>query len=116
MLWFTINDMIVAGSTYWNVALAREPAGYQVPVFVRIAVDTEQPSDQALRWAQGQLALGIRQQPELCGPGSGAFSWQWFEHRRWSLPTELALTFLRYAYSDAYSGQVQTLCTRAARW
>lgn len=25
MFWFTINDMIVAGSTYWNVALAREP-------------------------------------------------------------------------------------------
>jgi multimeric flavodoxin WrbA len=25
MFWFTINDMMVAGSTYWNVALAREP-------------------------------------------------------------------------------------------
>jgi multimeric flavodoxin WrbA len=25
MFWFTINDMIVPGSTYWNVALAREP-------------------------------------------------------------------------------------------
>ena len=23
--WFTINDMIVPGSTYWNVALARDP-------------------------------------------------------------------------------------------
>lgn len=23
--WYTINDMIVPGSTYWNVALAREP-------------------------------------------------------------------------------------------
>ncbi len=25
MFWYTINDMIVPGSTYWNVALAREP-------------------------------------------------------------------------------------------
>jgi multimeric flavodoxin WrbA len=25
MFWFTINDMIVPGSTYWNVGLAREP-------------------------------------------------------------------------------------------
>jgi multimeric flavodoxin WrbA len=24
MFWFTINDMIVPGSTYWNVALARD--------------------------------------------------------------------------------------------
>jgi multimeric flavodoxin WrbA len=24
VFWYTINDMIVAGSTYWNVALARE--------------------------------------------------------------------------------------------
>jgi multimeric flavodoxin WrbA len=24
MFWYTINDMIVAGSSYWNVALARE--------------------------------------------------------------------------------------------
>jgi multimeric flavodoxin WrbA len=25
MFWYTINDMIVPGSTYWPVALAREP-------------------------------------------------------------------------------------------
>lgn len=25
LFWYTINDMIVPGSTYWNVALAREP-------------------------------------------------------------------------------------------
>jgi multimeric flavodoxin WrbA len=25
MFWFTINDMIVPGSTYWNVGLARDP-------------------------------------------------------------------------------------------
>ncbi len=25
MFWYTINDMIVPGSTYWNVGLAREP-------------------------------------------------------------------------------------------
>ncbi len=25
MFWFTINDMIVPGSTYWNVSLARDP-------------------------------------------------------------------------------------------
>jgi multimeric flavodoxin WrbA len=25
MLWFTINDMVVPGSSYWNIAHAREP-------------------------------------------------------------------------------------------
>lgn len=25
LLWYMINDMVVPGSTYWNVALAREP-------------------------------------------------------------------------------------------
>jgi multimeric flavodoxin WrbA len=25
MFWYTINDMMVVGSSYWNVALAREP-------------------------------------------------------------------------------------------
>jgi len=25
LFWFMINDMIVPGSSYWNVALAREP-------------------------------------------------------------------------------------------
>ena len=96
-------------------ALAREPAS-QVPVFVRVAVETERPSSQALRWARGQLALGIRQDPQLCGPASGDFSWDWFEGRRWPLATELALTFLRYAHSDTYSNQVRSLCARAARW
>ena len=33
MFWFTINDMIVPGSTYWNVALAMEPG--------KVAEDTE---------------------------------------------------------------------------
>jgi hypothetical protein len=96
-------------------ALAREPA-YQVPVFVQMAIESERPSTQALRWARGQLALGIRQEPDLCGPKSGAFSWDWFAQRRWPLATELALTFLRYAYSDTYAAQVQSLCSRAARW
>jgi hypothetical protein len=26
LMWFMINDMVVPGSSYWNVALAREPA------------------------------------------------------------------------------------------
>ncbi len=96
-------------------ALRREPDS-QVPVFVRVAVETDRPSSQALRWARGQLALGIRQDPGLCGSASDGFSWDWFEGRRWPLATELALTFLRYAYSDAYSNQVRSLCSRAARW
>lgn len=96
-------------------ALAREP-DYQVPAFVHIAIDSDRPSSQALRWARGRLALGIRQEPDLCGPKAGAFSWDWFEQRRWPLATELALNFLRYAYNDAYSAQVQSLCSRAARW
>lgn len=33
MFWYMINDMIVPGSTYWNVALAREPGA--------VAADTE---------------------------------------------------------------------------
>jgi len=87
-----------------------------VPNYVSVAVNQSNPTDQALSWARGRLVMGIRQQPELCGPPSGAFSWNWFNQRKWPLATELALALLHYAFNDPYQQKIQALCKTAARW
>ncbi len=97
------------------VALAKA-SDQQVPNYVSIAVQQSNPTDQALSWARGRLVMGIRQEPELCGPPSGAFTWNWFDQRRWPLTTELALALLRYAFNDPYQRKIQALCKTAARW
>jgi multimeric flavodoxin WrbA len=55
VFWFTINDMMVAGSSYWNVALAREPGQVQEDKEALATVD---------RFAENLAWLGER----LWGP------------------------------------------------
>lgn len=87
----------------------------QIPNYVSVAVQHSNPTDQALSWARGRLVTGIRREPELCGPPSGAFTWSWFNQRKWPLTTELALALLHYAFNDPYQQKVQALCKTAAR-
>ena len=52
MFWYTINDMIVPGSTYWNVALAREPGAVKEDVEALATVDRFADN---LAWLAGKL-------------------------------------------------------------
>jgi multimeric flavodoxin WrbA len=54
MFWFTINDMIVPGSTYWNVALAREAGAVKDDAEALATID---------RFAENLAWLGERLAP-----------------------------------------------------
>ena len=64
MFWFTINDMMVAGSTYWNVALAREPG--QVADDAEALATVDRFADN-LAW----MAERLRGRGEAAGADSG---------------------------------------------
>lgn len=53
MFWYTINDMIVPGSTYWPVALAREPGAVMKDEEALRTVDRFADN---LAWLAGKLA------------------------------------------------------------
>ena len=53
VFWYTINDMIVAGSSYWNVALAREPGAVDRD---QEALDTTDRFADNLAWLAQKVA------------------------------------------------------------
>ena len=52
MFWYTINDMIVPGSTYWNVATAREPGAVNADAEALRTIDRFADN---LAWLAGKL-------------------------------------------------------------
>ena len=52
MFWYTINDMIVPGSTYWNVGLAREAGAINEDAEALATIDRFADN---LAWLAGKL-------------------------------------------------------------
>lgn len=52
LMWFMINDCVVPGSTYWNVALAREPGKVEEDLEALATVDRFAEN---LAWLAGKL-------------------------------------------------------------
>jgi multimeric flavodoxin WrbA len=52
MFWYTINDMIVPGSSYWNVGLAREPGAINKD---QEALDTVDRFAENLAWLAAKV-------------------------------------------------------------
>lgn len=53
LFWYMINDMVVPGSTYWNVALAREPGAVAGDAEALATIDRFADN---LAWLAGRLA------------------------------------------------------------
>ncbi len=83
-----------------------------VPMYVRVAIQSGETSLDALQWARGQLALGVHEHPTAC---QQLPRWEPFAQSQWSLPTRLALHYLRYAYDDGLTAAARALCSNMPR-
>jgi hypothetical protein len=89
-------------------------AAGSVPESVLTAVKGGELSADAIWWARGEVASALHRYPALCGPAP--FGWGRLAGGEYGAPTRLAFSYLRYAYSDPFQGEVQKLCGRLARW
>lgn len=79
-----------------------------VPSYVQMAIYRNQPSRDALAWAEATALTALRAQPALC---QGALDWARLAALTGS--SKLAFSFLRYAYDDDYLGSLSSYCSRA---
>ena len=83
-----------------------------VPGYVSAALQSGQMDRQTVQWAQGQVALSIRNIPSLCGDSNPKdFSWS---RANIGTPkaTQIAFEVLRFAYDNPYEQEITKLCRR----
>ena len=79
-----------------------------VPMYVQIGVQDGATTADILRWARGEVALGLRRNPGYCR--TETFSSQ-TSMQPLRPATRFALHYMRYAFDERLNSQVRTLCT-----
>ena len=84
-------------------------AAGMVPQYVMSSMNGGAPSPDAIWWARAQVASALHGAPALCGPG-----FDWGKVAASGLPPEsqLAFSYLHFAYGDGFLGDVKGLCGR----
>ena len=81
-------------------------------MFVQIAIQDGSMSAEALRWAQGQVLLGVRARPSIC---SSEPTWAAINQVAWAPQEQVSWAYLRYVHDNAFLQDVKSLCTTVVR-
>lgn len=79
-----------------------------VPMYVQIGARDGAATADILRWARGEVALGLRDNPSYCRTQSTSTKTSLQQLRP---ATQFALHYMRFAFDDRLDNQVRTVCT-----